>query len=160
MTNGEKVKAMFPSMIIGFITESQIGIYFVKNQHSATVFSLDWWNVEYKEPTTKNNLADDIISRNAVLKPYERLKDEDTISVWLIRKNIEQQPSVNQEPRWIPVSERLPEIQNSSDEYLVTLKRGGIYIATFTECNRKHWWTYDDVIAWMPLPKSYSEVKE
>ena len=52
MTNGEKLKVMFPSMIIGFITESQVGIYFVKNQHSATVFSLKWWNAEYKEPKT------------------------------------------------------------------------------------------------------------
>lgn len=55
MTNGEKIKAMFPSMEVGFITDLQVGIYFVKNQHSATVFSLDWWNAEYKESTTKND---------------------------------------------------------------------------------------------------------
>lgn len=64
------------------------------------------------------------------------------------------------EPRWIPVSDKLPEIHNYSDSYLVTLKRGGVYIAMFTECNGKHWWTYDDVIAWMPLPQSYGEVEE
>lgn len=51
MTNGEKIKAMFPSMEVGFITDLQVGIYFVKNQHSATVFSLDWWNAEYQEPS-------------------------------------------------------------------------------------------------------------
>ncbi len=50
MTNGEKIKEIFPFMIVVFTTESQIGIYFVKNQHSATVFSLDFWNAEYKEP--------------------------------------------------------------------------------------------------------------
>ena len=69
-----------------------------------------------------------------------------------------------QEPRWIPVSEKLPEIHNYCDNYLVTLKRGGIYIAMFTECDGQHWWTYDDVVAWMPLPKTYepqeSEDKE
>ncbi len=55
MTNGKKIKAMFPSMKVGFITDSQIGIYFVKNQHNAVVFSLDWWNAEYKEPVTRDN---------------------------------------------------------------------------------------------------------
>ena len=59
------------------------------------------------------------------------------------------------EIRWIPVSEKLPEIHNYSEKYLVTLKRGGVYIATFTECNGKHWWTYNDVEAWMPLPEPY-----
>ena len=36
----------------------------------------------------------DAISREEVLKPYKDLKDDDVISVWLIRKNIEQQKSV------------------------------------------------------------------
>ncbi len=61
MTNGKKIKAVFPSMKVGFITDSQIGIYFVKNQNSAVVFNLDWWNAEYKEPTTKTNSADKCI---------------------------------------------------------------------------------------------------
>lgn len=39
--------------------------------------------------------CEDAISREATLKPYKGLNDEDTICVWLIRKNIEQQPSVN-----------------------------------------------------------------
>ena len=37
---------------------------------------------------------DDAISREEALKPYKDLKDDDVISVWLIRKNIEQQKSV------------------------------------------------------------------
>ena len=41
-------------------------------------------------------MQDDMISREATLKPYKNLNDEDTISVWLIRKNIEQQPPVTQ----------------------------------------------------------------
>ena len=37
--------------------------------------------------------SNDVINRNAALKPYEGLKDDDTICVGLIRKNIEQQPA-------------------------------------------------------------------
>lgn len=48
--------------------------------------------------------CEDAISREATLEPYNGLNDEDTISVWLIRKNIEQQPPVNLQPKtghWI-----------------------------------------------------------
>lgn len=38
--------------------------------------------------------CEDAISRQAVLEPYKYLKDDDVISVWLIKKNIEQQKSV------------------------------------------------------------------
>ena len=67
-----------------------------------------------------------------------------------------------QEPRWIPVSERLPDIHNYSEHYLVTLKNGEVHRAMCTEMNGEHWWNYnlDDVIAWMPLPQPYREVKK
>lgn len=52
-------------------------------------------SVNPKEPKTD----EDCISRQATLKPYDGLKDDDVIAVWLIRKNIEQQKTVNpQEP--------------------------------------------------------------
>lgn len=62
-------------------------------------------------------------------------------------------------PKWIPCSERLPEIHNRAERYFVTLKCGDIDIAKFTECNGEHWWNfnYDDVVAWMPLPNPYQE---
>ena len=46
-------------------------------------------------PSVNLQPCEDAISREATLKPYNGLNDEDTISVWLIRKNIEQQPPVN-----------------------------------------------------------------
>ena len=49
-------------------------------------------------------MQDELISREATLKPYKGLNDEDTISVWLIKKNIEQQPSVTPQSKtghWI-----------------------------------------------------------
>ena len=78
-----------------------------------------------------------------------------------------------QEPRWIPVGERLPEAEcGESDSVLVCFENqtqdvlyfdggnwcyptGEIYISV----NHKNGW-HNKVIAWMPLPKSYREVKE
>ena len=64
---------------------------------------------------------------------------------------------------WIPVSERLPEIKNYEECYLVT---DGKFIwmaywtpekewifAECTNCKNKIDWT--DVVAWMPLPEPY-----
>ena len=103
----------------------------------------------------------DCISRAEVIDIVENtatewLKGDINFMYPSLIKKIKGVPSVTpQEQRWIPVNEKLPDIHNYSDNYLVTLKRGGVYIATFTECDGKHWWTYDDVIAWMPLPPSY-----
>lgn len=71
---------------------------------------------------------------------------------------------LEQEPRWIPVSERLPEELHSVLVYCPTTDN--IYCA-FLE-NGKWFIFYAEeqpqineiVIAWMPLPKSYSEDKE
>ena len=67
---------------------------------------------------------------------------------------------LREQTKWIPVGERLPNIHNYSENYLVTLKRGSVHIAMFTECDGKHWWTYDDVVAWKPSPKPYKAESE
>lgn len=62
------------------------------------------------------------------------------------RKNV---PSVTpQEPRWIPVTERLPE---ENGGYLVTVKRGYVTTALWVG-NAENW---KEVTAWMPLPQPY-----
>ncbi len=58
---------------------------------------------------------------------------------------------------WIPVSERLPDIHNYTQLYLVTYKHGQICTAFFTEANGKCWWSIDDVEAWQPLPEPYKK---
>lgn len=58
-------------------------------------------------------------------------------------------------PKWIPCSERLPEIHNYMQEYIVTIKGNFIRIAFFTETNGKSWWSIDNVIAWCELPEPY-----
>lgn len=70
-----------------------------------------------------------------------------------------------QEPRWIPVTERLPE---ESDDYLITNIAGDVEMAYFAHpkdyaISKGEWreiWYEDDVIAWMPLPKSYKKSEE
>lgn len=82
-------------------------------------------------------------------------------------------PSVQQEQRWIPCSERLPE---ANGRYLVTggLAAAGaiwnrVYIANYSDImgikSEKIWWQgnvgksdferLDDVVSWMPLPEPY-----
>lgn len=58
---------------------------------------------------------------------------------------------------WIPVSEKLPDIHNYCMKYLVTDCHRHIHTSLFTESGGKSWWSYEDVIAWMPLPEPYRE---
>lgn len=80
------------------------------------------------------------------------------------RKIIDEQPTVNE---WIPISERLPEFDDTilvSDDCLVT---DGLYpnVAYCTEEGHRWFSSLDDItelyniIAWMPIPK-YKEDKE
>ena len=74
--------------------------------------------------------------------------------------------ALEQEPRWIPVSERLPE---ENGQYLVTVKNltgyeqlsNNVFECEFFE---KDWifkgWKDNKVIAWMPLPKPYKAESE
>ena len=56
---------------------------------------------------------------------------------------------------WIPVSKMLPDIHNYTKKYLVTNKYHDVYIAFFTETYGKSWWSFNNVVAWMPLPDAY-----
>lgn len=67
-------------------------------------------------------------------------------------------PSVNpQEPKWIPVSERLPQI----NEWVLCQCRAGYKVLRLTSyrCYRNDTQEYMDsfVIAWMPLPMPYKD---
>lgn len=59
--------------------------------------------------TLEQQPNEDCISRQAALEPYQTLDNSDVISVWMIRKNIEQMPPATPKPKtgqWI-VNEQL-----------------------------------------------------
>ena len=69
---------------------------------------------------------------------------------------IDKQPTIQPEPHWIPVTERLPD---ENGAYLCQEKQGFLYVDTW---NGEYWdcaeRAYGTVIAWMPLPEPYKGV--
>lgn len=72
--------------------------------------------------------------------------------------------ALEQEPKWIPVSEKLPEageyIGNIAKYYLVQNEYGDMLVAKYT--HGEYWEQIyqlkpigDEIVAWMPLPKPY-----
>lgn len=129
-----------------------------------------------QEPTTKNDLGVDCISREAVERiinkwlshsDYE-LKDH----IYSMTKKIHNLPSVTpQKPKWIPVSERLPDTDDavlcwyeyyhwSQGKVIPEYGLGSYFKETkawFGEvANGKD----VRVIAWMPLPEPYKRESE
>jgi hypothetical protein len=111
--------------------------------------------------------SDDCISRQAVEDAmYDATRAMD-LNYGQIMDYIDNLPSVTpQEPRWIPVSERLPE---DRELVLCSSKRGGVFEGRYfddeTDCQwyafRNDEFVRNDVIdAWMPLPEPYREVEE
>ena len=89
------------------------------------------------------------------------------------KEDIDEQPTIESEQRWIPVTDHNPEIDMSyphSEHYLVTYDNGEIDVARWSNVNpfwtdhvtEPRWWgaQYCKVIAWMPLPGPYGERRE
>ena len=49
MTNGEKLKEVFPNAEIDYGLRGVVAVTFIHK----TIFDLDWWDAEYKEPPTR-----------------------------------------------------------------------------------------------------------
>ena len=76
--------------------------------------------------------------------------------------------ALEQEPKWIPVSEGLPKVP---DCYAVTRKIGSDLITSVCFFDRPNTWYNDNqrnlerncltnIVAWMPLPEPYKEESE
>lgn len=108
--------------------------------------------------------CEDCISRQALIEKATNWDKHFADSErYVSLTEIQNTPSVTPQTRWIPVSERLPE------ERIAVLvwcpERKNIYCACYEE---KQWWIFGayfkkvelDVIALMPLPKSYKGESE
>jgi hypothetical protein len=64
---------------------------------------------------------------------------------------IDEAPTIQAEPHWIPVTERLPEVNGC---YLVSVKNDHERRYSKTAWFEKGvWFARQDVVAWMPLPE-------
>ena len=106
--------------------------------------------------------CEDCINREDAIKHSHIEYDDDGEGHRVIyTEDIEELPSVTPKTRWIPVSERLPDI---NIHVLAQFVMGGM-----AECYYAHnWWhivggvriSGDEVIAWMPLPQPYKAESE
>lgn len=181
MTNGEKMQEMFPE---GKIRRCKGGVVF-ESDGWCHAYDSDWWNTEHKEPTTKNNLGVEWISRDSAIKALDYdikcfefksgvSKHMDDIVKLLNTiyetqvNNIKALSSVKpQEPIWIPVNERLPE----ENKTVIASTKYGVYPEARYSKEDGWEWAYEsgadyweeiacEVLAWMLLPQPYSEVTE
>ena len=67
MTNGEKMQEVFQE---GKTRKCRDGVVF-ESDGWCHAYGSDWWNAEYKEPTTKNDLGVDCISRDSAIKALD-----------------------------------------------------------------------------------------
>lgn len=124
------------------------------------------------EPTTKNDLGVDCISREDALMcltgMFENREYEPSELIKIFARRIKTLPSVTpQETRWIPVTEKLPE-----EKTAVLLSCDDMYLAKLNPCigwiSGNNWYTFSArgsylvkyPIAWMPLPEPYKAESE
>lgn len=107
--------------------------------------------------------CEDAISRTEVIKSIDEREDMNgKVDAESVRTDIVLLPPVTPQPKWIPVSERLPQygkevLTCSNGGFIEIQSREGTY--GYWENQHGDWSVADEVIAWMPLPKPY-EPKE
>ena len=63
--------------------------------------------------------------------------------------------ALESQPRWVPISERLPE---EDQRVIVTSEFGNVGLSLYWK--KSYFWNNNYVIAWMPLPEPYKENEE
>ena len=97
-----------------------------------------------------DKLAIDLQHRCDALCPYTKAQRDVMCRACLLGDaidTVEDQPAVDIEPRWIPVTERLPE------EHEEVLTSDSVFGITFDSLHNGKWRKHP--VAWMPLPEPY-----
>lgn len=82
------------------------------------------------------------------------------------KRLIDEQPTIEPEPHWIPCTERLPEVGQKVVVYefgdLVSVCRlmESVEGELFWEDDNCRWGVYENYTEWIPLPEPYQEVEE
>jgi hypothetical protein len=117
------------------------------------------WGAEEIEP------SEDAISRDAVMKCFEKWQPYMATRILGYEQELSQLPSVTpQQTRWIPCSERLPERDVNVLTYHRDVAFDYQYVSWIDDYSGK-WAGFignlsDEVLAWMPLPEDYKEVEK
>lgn len=78
-------------------------------------------------------------------------------------EQIDNAPTIDAVPRWIPCEERLPEKEkpyHRRDFFLTTNAYGAVNVTTYefeNDFQKRGWQSDIRIIAWMPLPEPYEE---
>lgn len=111
---------------------------------------------------------EDYISKTLTLEILNAMAnvDKDNIKVYSkVYSQIKDVPSGAQKcEKWIPVSERLPEIGKVvliTCPFTICLSEHGNRLVTFDQWNGKEWIRFDGYVsAWQPLPEPYEEAEQ
>lgn len=102
-----------------------------------------------------------------VLKPHKQLEPMgngkyEYVEV-VYKDNIDDSPTIEVEPKWIPCSERLPDY-NETSEYLITDKEGRLRHCLLDPYMPETFVTVEegmivDAVAWRPAPEPYCKTE-
>lgn len=139
MTNGEKIQEIFKGCDVcePIIEDNIIHVSFVDKNDSAIGFDWDWWNMEYKEPTTKNDLGvdrEDAVERLNALKQFIGY-DEDSEIVKATQKSLDMAITALEHPKRnvvaiVPCGDAISraDVDAVIEQMRVKLKDGRMYI--------------------------------
>ena len=116
-------------------------------------------------------MNDDLIKRSDAIAEIYKVRTPDVVShhyAELFINAVRRAPSADRPQEWIPCSERLPSEKDYIGDVVIWCTDKSIVGVGWYYESTKSWATIDDtfppilgeVIAWMPLPKPYEEVKE
>lgn len=188
LTNGDMIKAMFPSVEV---KEKNNGyeVYFGIGT-AIQYFNYQWWNAPYKADKRKTMTREEAIKQLNKLKSFHNGSYGEAINFAIESIKVDmaydfefekvESKACEKNLRWIPVSEELPK---EDGEYLLWGKidedeENYIFIGEYDSCGEQfgiwqeqfdrttlgclgsEFFEYSSVIAWQPLPQPYEESEE